>query len=85
MQAGGRRFDSDHLHQGGPPGGPQGGPQGGPRRGLLWSRGKSRFWPRVVCGLFFAIVDRVNLDFAGIVRGLGPGRIWRGPGLDERV
>ena len=25
------------------------------------------------CGLFFAIVDRVNLDFADVVRGFAPG------------
>ena len=67
LQAGGRRFDSDHLHQ------------GGLRAlwaglGVLGLEGRSWVWPRVAAFvLFFAIVDRVNLDFADGVRGFALG------------
>ena len=54
------------------------------RAGCWGLEGSSWVWPPC-CGLFFAIVDRVNLDLAAASGVLPLGRVWRGPGLDERV
>ena len=53
--------------------------------GFVVSREVSGLAAGVSAALFFAIVDRVNLDLAAGIGGASPGRVWRGPGLDERV